>query len=290
MTIREAVKRSGTPVALSGASVDAAEQLLQRGEKVCHAVVANCTTPDTGRASGAFVVTSHRLLFCTSALGKVRSDALFLRDCVGVGEISGGLIRKMDVTSEGKAFTIELADKKQMATLQAAILDAVAAYPNQSAIDFTPREPVQTAPTETEAAPEQAPTVKICRACGNRLLADARKCPSCGGKDLVEVDRNDKERIDTLKASAHRVKPAAAAASPKVSAAQRIKDNKAAGVACCPKCGSTSLSANKKGFGFGKAVAGAFLAGPVGVVGGTLGANKLEVTCLNCGHKFKPGK
>lgn len=61
--------------------------------------------------------------------------------------------------------------------------------------------------------------------------------------------------------------------------------------ACCPKCGSTSLSANKKGFSFGKAVAGAFVtSNPVGLVGGALGANKLEITCLNCGHKFKPGK
>ena len=73
-------------------------------------------------------------------------------------------------------------------------------------------------------------------------------------------------------------------------AKQRIKANKAAGVACCPKCGSTSLSTNKKGFGFGKAAVGSFVAGPVGLVGGTLGANKLVVTCLNCGHKFKPGQ
>lgn len=78
--------------------------------------------------------------------------------------------------------------------------------------------------------------------------------------------------------------------SKKQQAKKRIAENRAAGVACCPKCGSTSLSANKKGFGLGKAALGAFVAGPVGLVGGTLGANKVEVTCLNCGHKFKPGK
>lgn len=92
-------------------------------------------------------------------------------------------------------------------------------------------------------------------------------------------------------ASSSRTTTSAPAPSTKYGQAkQRIAENRAAGIACCPKCGSTSLSANKKGFSFGKAAAGAFAVGTVGLVGGTLGANKLEVTCLNCGHKFKPGK
>ena len=72
---------------------------------------------------------------------------------------------------------------------------------------------------------------------------------------------------------------------------QRIRENQSAGIACCPKCGSTSLSANKKGFGAGKAAAGMFLTGNLaGAVAGGIGANKVTVTCLNCGYKFKPGK
>ena len=54
----------------------------------------------------------------------------------------------------------------------------------------------------------------------------------------------------------------------------------------CPRCGSTSLSANKKGFGIGKAVLGASVAGPFGLVAGNLGAKKIRVTCLNCGKQF----
>lgn len=81
----------------------------------------------------------------------------------------------------------------------------------------------------------------------------------------------------------------AAPISKRGQAKQRIKDNKAAGVACCPKCGSTSLSANKKGFSAGKAAAGMFLTGGLaGAVAGGIGANKVEVTCLSCGHKFRP--
>ena len=68
---------------------------------------------------------------------------------------------------------------------------------------------------------------------------------------------------------------------------ERIKENKQNGVACCPKCGSTSLSANKKGFGIGKAVVGAALTGGIGLVAGNIGAKKVWVTCLNCGHRWK---
>lgn len=71
---------------------------------------------------------------------------------------------------------------------------------------------------------------------------------------------------------------------------QRIKENKSNAVACCPKCGSTSLSANKKGFGLLKGAAGVATFGAYGVVTAGLGKNKVIVTCLNCGHQFKPGK
>lgn len=57
----------------------------------------------------------------------------------------------------------------------------------------------------------------------------------------------------------------------------------------CTKCRSTQLSANKKGFSGKKAVAGAVLTGGIGLLAGTLGSNKIIITCLNCGNQFKPG-
>lgn len=58
----------------------------------------------------------------------------------------------------------------------------------------------------------------------------------------------------------------------------------------CPKCGSSQLSANKKGFSLGKAVAGGALLVPIaGVATGMIGKNKIIITCLNCGKQFKPG-
>ena len=60
----------------------------------------------------------------------------------------------------------------------------------------------------------------------------------------------------------------------------------------CPKCHSTSLSANKKGFGFVKGALGMGITGgiDIGMIAGGAGANKIVLTCMNCGHKFKPGK
>ncbi|WP_053071130.1 hypothetical protein [Clostridium botulinum] len=51
----------------------------------------------------------------------------------------------------------------------------------------------------------------------------------------------------------------------------------------CPKCLSTQITANKKGFSVKKAVL-------LGGVGGFIGKNKIEITCLKCGYKWKPGQ
>ncbi|MEE0681382.1 MAG: hypothetical protein U0M20_04130 [Christensenellales bacterium] len=64
----------------------------------------------------------------------------------------------------------------------------------------------------------------------------------------------------------------------------------ASAVPTCPKCGSTSITANQKGFGVGKAVIGAAVAGPLGLVAGNAGAKKVFITCLNCGYRWQAGK
>ena len=71
---------------------------------------------------------------------------------------------------------------------------------------------------------------------------------------------------------------------------ERRQQAAADGVACCPRCGCTSLSVNKKGFGGGKATVGMIGFGLGGAVAGTYGMNKLKITCMNCGYRYKPGK
>lgn len=71
---------------------------------------------------------------------------------------------------------------------------------------------------------------------------------------------------------------------------QRIAKMDAQGVPYCPKCFSTNLRSDKKGFGVGKAVVGASVAGAVGLAAGNMGAKKIRMTCLKCGYQFWAGK
>ena len=76
----------------------------------------------------------------------------------------------------------------------------------------------------------------------------------------------------------------------KLELAQRIKQMDKDGIVYCPKCYSDSVSANKRGFKFGRAVVGGALTLGVGVMAGAVGKNKIEVTCLKCGNTWKAGK
>lgn len=58
----------------------------------------------------------------------------------------------------------------------------------------------------------------------------------------------------------------------------------------CPKCGSDQITANQHGYSAGKAAAGAVLTGGVGLLAGMHGSKKIDITCLACGFKFKPGE
>lgn len=58
----------------------------------------------------------------------------------------------------------------------------------------------------------------------------------------------------------------------------------------CPYCGSSQLTANKKGFGAGKAVVGAALTGGIGLLAGFIGSGNVKVTCLKCGRRWNPGQ
>jgi ribosomal protein S27E len=57
----------------------------------------------------------------------------------------------------------------------------------------------------------------------------------------------------------------------------------------CPKCHSTQVTAHKKGFELKKALTGGILFGEIGLLHGLSDSNKIQITCLNCGHLFLPG-
>lgn len=58
----------------------------------------------------------------------------------------------------------------------------------------------------------------------------------------------------------------------------------------CPACGCTQVTANRRGFSGGAALAGDIVAGPIGLLAGTAGQNRVVVTCLGCGFHWPAGK
>lgn len=68
------------------------------------------------------------------------------------------------------------------------------------------------------------------------------------------------------------------------------KSNHDKNVVYCPKCKSTSLTANKKGFSLAKGALGVATIGLYGLVAAGHGKNKVIVTCLKCGHQWKAGE
>lgn len=71
---------------------------------------------------------------------------------------------------------------------------------------------------------------------------------------------------------------------------EKIAALEASGQVYCPKCFSTSISANQKGFGFVRGALGANLGLDVGMIAGGIGSKKLYCTCLKCGYKWQAGK
>ncbi len=69
-----------------------------------------------------------------------------------------------------------------------------------------------------------------------------------------------------------------------------IAEHKQNDVIYCPRCASTQLTSNAKGFSAGKAAAGYILAGGIGLAAGGIGSGKAKFTCLNCGNSWTVGK
>lgn len=60
----------------------------------------------------------------------------------------------------------------------------------------------------------------------------------------------------------------------------------------CPKCHSTQIYIDKRGFKTGRAIAGGLITGNIfaAAASGGIGMNKIQCTCLKCGYKFKPNE
>jgi|ERR1043166_138666 tellurium resistance protein TerD len=116
----------------------------------------------------------------------------------------------------------------------------------------------------------------------SELANELIECPTC--KETIEVPA--RTRLPISQRSMMTKQPPLLEVLPPV-IPQRM-DNRDDPVRC-PKCQSSQIAANKKGFGLGKAAVGGILLGPVGLLGGMIGGNKIAITCLKCGNVFEPG-
>ena len=128
--------------------------------------------------------------------------------------------------------------------------------------------------------------MKACPNCNNSTMNFMKTCPLC------KTELDDSCIITFGEAFVRQAKGIQdTKAQEKARLKERIEQMDRDGVAYCPKCYSTSLTANKKGFGIGKAVIGAaIVSNPIGLIAGNINAKKVRVTCLKCGNQFMAGK
>ncbi len=85
-----------------------------------------------------------------------------------------------------------------------------------------------------------------------------------------------------------------------------MQKKRAQGIACCPFCGGTSLSANKRGYKVGRglfwalvlggagfwlgAFGGLAIGAAIGMASGGIGSQTVYSTCLSCGRRFRAGQ
>ncbi len=99
-----------------------------------------------------------------------------------------------------------------------------------------------------------------CSECGKEVSDKASACPNCGNP----INQNLQKIIENQPLK------------------QSDDDN-----LYCPKCHSKNLHTQQKGFSGKKALAGVVLTGGIGILAGTIGSKNIEISCLNCGNKFK---
>ena len=112
------------------------------------------------------------------------------------------------------------------------------------------------------------------------------------GEEDEKIDLNalkEKEKSDR-KAEMGRLRNAGRTVHPSEQRSYPTAPQYDSNVVCCPKCKSTSITANKKGFSLVKGALGVATVGLYGVVAAGHGKNKVVVTCLKCGHQWKTGK
>lgn len=123
LSVKEAIRLSGTTNPLASGSTNAAQKMLLPDETIVHAVNANITTVPSstkldpkkiysvkGKENGVVVITGKRVFFCQSILGQTKSKEMALNQVQSVDDASNVMFGAAQVRIRGitETFLIDL--------------------------------------------------------------------------------------------------------------------------------------------------------------------------------------
>ena len=129
-------------------------------------------------------------------------------------------------------------------------------------------------PSFSEFSQQKIPAIKVVREVLNMGLAEAKEFVEQTTPYVVVKDGLTQNQANLIaqKFQAINVDARIYDSEASVSCASPAKDTN---IICCPQCGSTEYHAGARGFS---------------IVTGFIGSGKTVLTCLRCGHRWKPGK
>lgn len=176
--------------------------------------------------------------------------------------------------------------------------------------DYTLDKPATVSPPPTQILPNVnfSDIAHVCPNCLKRLTSDGKYCMHCSSS-YPDFDNSPQSISLRQQQIQMKIQMANLAAQQQQMAMQQqqmaiqqqqlqVQNAQYAAMLKCPKCGSTSISGNKKGYGVVKGGLGALALGSltggigavVGLGAGNIGRKKVQCTCMACGYKFKAGK
>lgn len=295
----EAIKDSGSINFAYSAAIDAAQALIQPGEKVLRAITGyvmldadnSILAPDllnlTDKKAGVTVLTNNRLLFIRRSLMCDITRDIPLKDIVATEQKLDTLAACLRVSSTKERWVIDgmpkviSALKEQLDTVQQAAskIHSIGICPYcdtqlQPDCDGTCPNCGGVIPLELRPQPTHQVsqiTGHFCPDCGTQT--ESNFCPNCG-RNLQSINNAVSPQTGTKQKIRITINGSDA------SSIHSIKIR----IPSCPRCHSTDLAQTRRGFSWGVGILGFFLIPFFGLFLGFIGADKKKCTCRNCNY------
>lgn len=122
--------------------------------------------------------------------------------------------------------------------------------------------------------PQKIPAIKVVREVLNMGLAEAKEFVEQSTPYIVVKDGLSKSQAEVIAQKFHN-EGVEATIYDSTAPVSFVNPKKEKDKICCPQCGSTEYHAGARGYS---------------LLTGFIGSGKTVLTCLKCGHRWKPGK